>query len=75
MLIEVHFSLLPIWVVQVYKENKLLNNSTRYVHNFHKFYNIINKFVKQNMKEKNKKEGKKMKNQYQWKEAKNKIKK
>ena len=59
MLIEVHFSLLPIWVAQVYKENKLLNNSTRYVHNFHKFYNIINKFVKQNMKEKNKKEGKK----------------
>jgi len=61
MLIEVHFSLLPIWVAQVYKENKLLNNSTRYVHNFHKFYNIINKFVKQNMKEKNKKEGKKWK--------------
>ena len=62
--------LLPIWIAQVYKANELLNNSTRYVHKFHKFCNITKKFVKQNMKEKNKKEGKKMKNQYQWKEEK-----
>jgi hypothetical protein len=38
----------------VYKENKLLNNSTRHIHNLNKFYNIINKLVKQNIKEKTK---------------------